>query len=79
MADVRALNAKGITPELVLHSVGEDITQYRSLFVIGITKDEGRAVAYASGDVRDMSFAILSLQDLALDYLNGRVVEPGGG
>lgn len=73
MSNVKALNSKGLSPEVVLQSVVEALPEMRDVYVVGISK-EGEPTVWATGDLTRLSYASLVLQDLALKYLNGEVI-----
>ncbi len=72
--NVRALNAAGVTPAVVLGHVMEEAHELEDLFVIGFRKD-GTPMMWSAGTLDTMGLAIVCMQDLALKYLNGMVDE----
>lgn len=69
---VKAIGPQGISPELVLETIKEEVGNLKELFAVGITKD-GEPIAYATGDLSALSFAALVLHDLAIKKLNGMI------
>lgn len=72
MSNVRTLNSKSITPAIVLNTIGEDLSQVKSLYAVSINAD-GQTTCYATGNLGDLAMAVIALQDLALKHLNGMI------
>lgn len=71
--NVRTLNRNGLTPEVVLHALSQEIHEYKEVYIVGVHKD-GSPRTWASGDLNGISFASLILHDLALKQLNGNII-----
>lgn len=74
MSRVVALNAYGVTPEVVLESLAERIGELREIYIVGVN-GSGEHIVWASGDLKSLAYAALAFQDLALKYLNNQVVD----
>ncbi len=74
MSNVRTLNKEAITPEVILESAASQLPEIRALYIVGIRHD-GKPQLWASGLMPDMALASLALQDLAMDFMNNRVIQ----
>lgn len=75
MSNVEALRPENITPRMVLEGVMEDVENFDSIYVVGLTK-EGQPEMYklyASGDLSGLSLATHLFQRLTNAYLDGLV------
>lgn len=64
-----ALRAQDISPEIVMQGLQMDIENIEEIFVVTLGLDGPKV--YAAGDIANLAFAALCLQDLALKSLNG--------
>lgn len=71
--NVRPLRQTDISPSIILQHIAEEINTLGSMFVIGIEKETGKHVIWASGDLGSLCYAAMALQDLALKYVNGAI------
>lgn len=62
-----------ISPEIVMDSVTKDLPDAKSLYVVMNTEDGPRV--WGSGDLKDLAYCSMALQQLAFDFLNGSIQE----
>lgn len=75
---VVALRPNALTPALVLHHIHQELPNLKEIYVVGLTH-EGEPISWSSGELGGLSLAALVLQDLALKYLNGEIIQDGPG
>lgn len=68
--NLRALRATDISPEIVLQSLENRLSDIGDIYVVVFTK-EGEPEIYASGDLTRLPSGALILQDTALSYARG--------
>ena len=71
---LRAINAKSVTPQIVLESLHERLPRIKEVYIVAVMND-GDPEFYASGDLHGMGMAAIALQDLSLKYFRGEIEE----
>lgn len=66
---VRAIGPNGITPQLVLEKVAEDLEEIEDIFIVTFNKTDGHTV-YASGNLGKLALASVTLHALAITHLS---------
>ena len=72
MSKVRALKVEFVSPVIVMESVASKLETLKDLYVIGINAD-GEPEMWATGDLSNMCFASMALQQLCHQYLRGEL------
>lgn len=74
MSNLRALRTKDVSPAIVMESVGTALEAGTVKDIYVVTFDaKGEPTIWASGDLRLLSLAAASLQDLTFKYLNKEI------
>lgn len=72
MSNVTPLrHSDGITPEKVVQGLTDNLPNIESIYVVTI--EDGRPVVSASGDLRDLCTAAVTIADFATRYLKGEL------
>lgn len=64
------IGAGAITPEVLMHTLLEDLPYIEQAFTMVLTKD-GRWLLYASGNIYEMITAAAIMKDMALGGIRG--------
>lgn len=76
MGKLVALHTKHVSPEIVVQSISDEVAsgKVRAIYAVLIYKEENPGI-YATGNLNDLCYATIALQDLAIKHVNGSIDE----